>query len=76
MTSDIRKYANCKNQELIEIQLESEEKNKQIIKSEVVNHDDETGIEELNVFSTIIIDSTDKKSSKYKKIIKRNSIKR
>ena len=68
MTSDIYKYANFKNQELIENLLEREEKYKKIIKSQAEKHNDNSGIEELNkVFSTIIVDSKDKKLSKYMK---------
>jgi len=65
MTSDIYKYANFQNQELIENLLEREEKYKKIIKSQAEKHNDNSGIEELNnVFSTIIVDSKDKKLSK------------
>ena len=54
------------NQELIETLLEREEKYKKIIKSQAEKHNDNSGIEELNnVFSTIIVDSKDKKLSKY-----------
>jgi len=68
MTSDIYKYTNFKNQELIESLLEREEKYKKIIKSQAIKHNDDSGIEELNnVFSTIIVDSKDKKLSKYMK---------
>lgn len=68
MTSDIYKYANFKNQELIETLLEREEKYKKIIKSQAEKHNDNSGIEELNkVFSSIIVDSEDKKLSKYMK---------
>ncbi len=72
MTSNIYKYANFQNQELIENLLEREEKYKKIIKSQTEKHNDNSGIEELNnVFSTIIIDSKDKKLSKYmKKMLK------
>lgn len=68
MTSDIYKYANFKNQELIETLLEREEKYKKIIKSQAEKHNDNSGVEELNkVFSTIIVDSKDKELSKYMK---------
>ena len=61
MTSDIYKYANFKNQELIENLLEREEKYKKIIKSQAEKHNDNSGIEELNnVFSTIIVDSKER----------------
>ncbi len=68
LTSDIYKYANFKNPELIETLLEREERYKKIIKSQAEKHNDNSGIEELNnVFSTIIVDSKDKKLSKYMK---------
>ena len=68
MTSDIYKYANFRNQELIEMLFEREKKYKRIIKSQAEKHNDNSGIEEMNnVFSTIIVDSKDKKLSKYMK---------
>ena len=44
----IYKYANFKNQELIENLLERKKKYKEIIKSQAIKHNDNSGIEELN----------------------------